>query len=691
MERDLKTVLDEVCKVDTQINEMFERPIFLMKESQADLVKVEKSKKEEYIKLVKEAEKLFLEDEEKNKEDIIILLSTAQLAANYNGDIFVENADLINALSDEKLDKFNELKQQHIKLMKELLELMEELKEKMEKEEKEKNPEKSDIKLEIKDLLKVSLYNGIEDIDLEESKYSDLEEEKKIEFNKLREELKTYLPLKEDNQIVIERIRYEMFLILGPNLFDPYQINKETIESLNLEDKKHFDELKEKHEKQVAEDLESIKKNKPSPEKTSEPTETKEDKKEETKKESALEKRIREIREEMAVLIYGKGMEEKAYVGIENTDVHSPTSQLESDEEKDRFIELREELMPLLEKQKKKEERKGKRVAFVKSAKEFYKKHKKAILLVAGLVLSAVALQALLPSIMYFNSVLWNQAILAGASETVGLPVVLHDINSIIGAKIGATFVEGSGIWTLANGSLLNAGAAQAGLLASLGKVALSAGAAGVGATVAVKNAYRLAKEKIQNRKNKEKDPDKKSTLKEMKDAIINGYNKGKEKFKGKNKEEKIEKVDKVIVEPTTKEGEEPLFYRDDVKEEICASVEKLYEEGILTLSEVKKLEKLEKRDFIIEFRKAYARYTEKGKSTEEKVEFTRTDLNTAILNYIKYNIKQGSLTPEQIKQYQEMDKEELRDLIYNDPNFIEYEKNPINPEELEEKGKGSK
>lgn len=328
-------------------------------------------------------------------------------------------------------------------------------------------------------------------------------------------------------------------------------------------------------------------------------------------------------------------------------------------------------------------------VKMVESAKDFYKKHKKVILITAGIALLAVAISTLLPSIMAINSNLWWVAINSGASADVGLPVVLHDINMIIGTKIGATYAAGTGVWTLANGATLGVGAIVSGALATLGKVALI-GAAGTGLTVAVKNAYNLAKEKISKIKQKQKDEnnEKKVNIEGIKEAFKKGYEKSKAKAKEGYEFLKQEKT-KFDNKESIKEPEK--FYRDDIKQSLIDRINYLIEKGIITKEQQKELMIAKKEEFIMKFREIFNRWqinSNNPEDGEKKESFNREDIPLSTNEFIKYCFKIGVYNNQDLVRLNSMDKSELTRMIRKDPRFIEFEQ-MRNGYEKEEKREG--
>lgn len=134
-------------------------------------------------------------------------------------------------------------------------------------------------------------------------------------------------------------------------------------------------------------------------------------------------------------------------------------------------------------------------VVGVRKPEGFLKRHKKALLIAAGV--TAVALLAqpvIIPAIMHANSVLWSTPL---AKAFPAIQSFLHGCNSVLGNLIGASFDKVTGIWTAAAGTI-NADAASASLLS-----ALATHAVGIGAVAKVaKKAWNAWK----NRKSKKKE-----------------------------------------------------------------------------------------------------------------------------------------------------------------------------------------
>lgn len=135
---------------------------------------------------------------------------------------------------------------------------------------------------------------------------------------------------------------------------------------------------------------------------------------------------------------------------------------------------------------------KSHKVTKITSAIEFLKKHKKEILIAAGV--AAVALTAqpyIIPAIMHANSVLWTSA--------PALRGFLHGCNLVLGKTIGASYVGSSGLWTAASGALINASAAEASLLGALAIQATTIGVIGTSAKKLVSKIQEKIKKKNEN------------------------------------------------------------------------------------------------------------------------------------------------------------------------------------------------
>jgi len=478
-----------------------------------------------------------------------------------------------------------------------------------------------EIKKEIDEILGDSIFVGIENFNFD-LKGLDIPEEKLETIKKLQEDCKSYKL--SNNEEKVEELRKEMYMLAYPRFFPLSFLNGKKIEKLTKEEHKRVSELLNAYDKKIKQEIEKNKVKEDGKKKESKKTSSEDKTTNDKKENSLLDKnknadKIKKIREEMAVLIYGPNMEHKAYEGIENIDVHSPNSNLESDNEKDRFIELRQELTNLKENKKPR----GKKVISVKSAKDFYKKHKKACLISVGIVLFAISLPHLLPTIMYLCSTFWGVAVSAGVPANAGLPVLLHDINTIIGAHIGASYAASSGIWTLASGAALNATAAEAGILITLGnlaKVALPFASA----KMTIKNAINIAKEKIQKRKEKieKENPERKGHFfKESKEYVKSKFNVFKEKTSEvynnaktgltnvytQNKEKVVEKYTSLKDEYEKKKEEiekNKKFKNDNLSSGRNKLIRMLIEENMLTEEVIEELKTTETEEEAVEILK---------------------------------------------------------------------------------------
>ena len=99
-------------------------------------------------------------------------------------------------------------------------------------------------------------------------------------------------------------------------------------------------------------------------------------------------------------------------------------------------------------------------VKSVKSAKNFFSKHRKQVLIIAGLATFAiVAHQVLIPAIMHGNIMI--------AYSSSALRPFIKFCDKILGGIIGAT-LDAEGIWTLASGVVINPSVAATSLLKGL-------------------------------------------------------------------------------------------------------------------------------------------------------------------------------------------------------------------------------
>ncbi len=138
----------------------------------------------------------------------------------------------------------------------------------------------------------------------------------------------------------------------------------------------------------------------------------------------------------------------------------------------------------------------------IRKAVDFLKKHKKQLLIAAGLAAFCIVAQAyLIPALMSANSTLW---------ANTSVPIIkeaLHGFNLVLGKVIGASYAP-SGLWTSINGALINAEAAKASVLAALTLNVTSVGALGFAAKKLVDkvlNKFKTNKntsEEVQNNEN---------------------------------------------------------------------------------------------------------------------------------------------------------------------------------------------
>ena len=106
----------------------------------------------------------------------------------------------------------------------------------------------------------------------------------------------------------------------------------------------------------------------------------------------------------------------------------------------------------------------------------------------------------IIPAIMHANSVLWTSA--------PALRSFLHGCNLVLGKTIGASYVGSTGLWTAANGALINAGVANASLLGALTVQATTIGVIGKSA----KKLIEKIKDKFE-KKQKNDEPEKEEII----------------------------------------------------------------------------------------------------------------------------------------------------------------------------------
>lgn len=233
-----------------------------------------------------------------------------------------------------------------------------------------------------------------------------------------------------------------------------------------------------------------------------------------------------------------------------------------------------QEQTPVLKREEKKEEEpKNEEVLHeVKSTKEtssFFKRHKKGILIATGLgmcALTGVLVPTLIvPALMHANSIV--------AAHTTGsvLASAMHGINTSLGSFIGATFDGASGLWTMANGTAINAAAAKTSILGALGTYGLW-GVYGAGLVKSFKNMIKAVDLPNQNKKETNKEPLSvrvKQAIEDLKgidEPVIKPENK--EEVKKENEEVKEERKVEVVSEEK-QNPQTPSVPREEVTETI--------------------------------------------------------------------------------------------------------------------------
>jgi len=214
-------------------------------------------------------------------------------------------------------------------------------------------------------------------------------------------------------------------------------------------------------------------------------------------------------------------------------------------------------------------------VKAVKNAKDFYKKHKKVVLVAAGLatvaLVHATVGPVIIPAIMQGN-------IMMGFT-TPALRGFVTAANNILGGIINAT--NANGAWTLANGVVLNPSVASTSLLKGIAISGIGSATLIAPLVVGVKNLVQkmnmaTLKEKLNkvNLANKlervlnkgetveksEKTEEKKTVVPKSNSIKLVELSKAKEKEKELNVDEKEENVEKTIIEKT------PVFNSKSIK-----------------------------------------------------------------------------------------------------------------------------
>lgn len=180
-------------------------------------------------------------------------------------------------------------------------------------------------------------------------------------------------------------------------------------------------------------------------------------------------------------------------------------------------------------------------VRAVKSAKDFYKRHKKIILIAAGLAAFAlVGYHVLIPAIMHGNIMI--------ACTTPSVRPFIKSVDRILGSIIGAT-KNAEGIWSLANGVVINPSCAATSLLKGLAVSGIGTSALVAPLVIAIKklvdkmNIAEL-KQKLKEEQEKVKENSKKN-LNNGKEKAKNGM----KDFKGKFKNVPNKIADKLMIE----------------------------------------------------------------------------------------------------------------------------------------------
>lgn len=136
-------------------------------------------------------------------------------------------------------------------------------------------------------------------------------------------------------------------------------------------------------------------------------------------------------------------------------------------------------------------------VRMAKSAKNFYKKHKKIILIGVGLAAFALTtFHVIIPAIMHGNIMI--------AGTTPALRPIIKPINVALGSIIGAT-KDSAGMWFLRNGVRINPSCAASSLLKG---IAVSSGAGTLGIVSLIKGVRKITE---------------KMNMKELKDKLKTG------------------------------------------------------------------------------------------------------------------------------------------------------------------------
>ena len=222
-------------------------------------------------------------------------------------------------------------------------------------------------------------------------------------------------------------------------------------------------------------------------------------------------------------------------------------------------------------------------VKAVKSAKNFFKKHKKICLIIAGLAAMAlVSSHVLIPAIMHGNILLMNQI--------PALRPFIRFTNNILGGMIGATIktvsIGNSSFagWVLANGTIINPSCAASSLLKGL---AIS----GVSSTLLVAPLVVAIKKLVEKMKTVELKQRLSEGLEKGKATVKNTSDKAKEKIKNV-KSVMPKNYDKLFKEYMNSEMSLEEFCKEKELSETEIKIIKLKSEGLKLQEEITELMK---------------------------------------------------------------------------------------------------
>lgn len=170
-------------------------------------------------------------------------------------------------------------------------------------------------------------------------------------------------------------------------------------------------------------------------------------------------------------------------------------------------------------------------VKSVKSAKNFFKKYKKQVLIVAGLASFAlIAHHVLIPAIMHGNIMM--------ASTTPALRGFSKFVNSILGSAIGATRTS-DGLWILSSGVIINPLSGTSSLLKGLAVSSVGSAALVTPVVIAIKK----LSEKMKTVELKKKLSEEKEKINAEKSKLSKKMKEVKDKSSDKRKNEKADKM----------------------------------------------------------------------------------------------------------------------------------------------------